>query len=529
MIRTTNIFFFVQQFLLCAGIFVGVFQPMHAQEFEQTRYEKEIKSSDYDYTVVPLKEQGLALIHDPDKFEGGKKVQEIVLIDTNMQETWKTDLKLEAAFKFIGYEYMPGVLYLLYRVGDTDYNDLHLISIQIDTHEIENYRIKHQFNLRLSHFFMVGNSAVFGGYISKESSIIIFDLATSRIKVVPGFFLNESELLDLKANENNTFNALLVEHSNANNTKLMLRTYDETGSLLLEDLIDVDKDVVIISGLTSSLSREELFIAGFYGYGNTQQAVGLYSVLVDPFSQQKIQYHEFALLDQFADYMGPKRAAKTIAKERQRKMDGKRPELKISAHPVRIQEQPNGFLLLGEVYLPSTNFNSNPYSYYPTAGFYPYGLNAIGRGYNAPPYAGPANYSQNTEVRVLETFVTLFDATGEIIFDQSLPVTDVKLANVDQASDFITYQDKIMLGYRKESDLFIKTGNIKSSQFTTDTLKIELKNESDVVHIEPEGESNIRHWYNNNFYVFGRQSIKDKNKDGNAVRYVFFITKLEAK
>lgn len=526
--RIHKILFFLHRFLLCAVIFIGVDYTLRAQEFKQTRYEKEIKSSEYDFTVIPLKEKGLALIHNPDKYEGGKKIQEIVLIDSTLHETWKTDLRLEPVFKFIGYEYMPGVLYLLYRVGDADYNDLHLISIQIDSHKIGNYRIKHQFSLKLSHFFMVGQNAVFGGYINKESSIIVFDLATSRVKVVPGFFLNESELLDLKANENNTFNALLLEHSNSNNTKLMLRTYDETGSLLLEDIIEVDKDVVIISGLTSTLSREELLIAGFYGYGNTQQAVGLYSVLVDPFAEQKIQYYEFALLDHFADYMGPKRASKTIAKERQRKMDGKRPELKISAQPIRIQEQPNGFLLLAEVYLPSTNFNSNPYSGYPSTGFYPYGLNAIGRGYNTP-YAGPSNYSQNTEIRMLETFVTLFDATGEITFDQSLPVKEVKLPSLEQASDFVTHKDKIMLAYRKESDLFIKTGNLNNNVFTTDTLKIELKNESDVVHIEQEGDANIRQWYNNNFYVFGRQSVKDKNKDGNAIRYVFFINKLEAK
>ena len=85
------------------------------------------------------------------------------------------------------------------------------------------------------------------------------------------------------------------------------------------------------------------------------------------------------------------------------------------------------------------------------------------------------------------------------------------------------------MGYRKESDLFMKTGDITSNQFKLDTLKIELKNKADVVHTEQEGDANIRHWYDNNFYVFGRQSIKNKDKDGNAVRYVFFINKLEAK
>ena len=308
----------------------------------------------------------------------------------------------------------------------------------------------------------------------------------------------------------------------------MLRTYDETGSLLLEDIIKVDKDIVILSGLTSTLSREELLIAGFYGYGNIQQAVGLYSVLVDPFSEQKIQYHEFSLLDQFADYMGPKRAAKTIAKERQRKMEGKRPELKVSAQPIRIQEQPNGFLMLSEVYLQSTTFTSSPYSNYSSTGFYPYGINPIGRGYY-PNYAGPSSYSQSAEMKVLETFVTLFDATGAITFDQSLPLKDIKLSGLEQASDFVTDKDKIFLAYRKESDLFIKTGDVRKNQFATDTLKLELKNESDIVHIEQEGDANIRYWYDNNFYVFGRQSIKDKNKDGNTNRYVFFITKLEAK
>ena len=521
----------MQSTLLCVVIIFLAHATTQGQEFIQTRYEKEVNSSDYDFTVISLKESGLAIVHNPDKFESGKKIQELVLIDANMHETWQTNLKLEPVFKFIGYEYMPGVLYLLYRVGDTDYNDLHITSIKIETHEVEDFRIKHQFNLKLSHFFMVGTSAVFGGSISKESSIIIFDLATSRIKVVPGFFLSTSELLDLKANENNTFNALLLERNTASNTKLMLRTYDETGSLLLEDLINVDKDVTIISGITSSLVRDELLIAGFYGYGNTQQAVGLFSVLVDPFEEQEIQYHEFALLNQFADYMGPKRASKTVVRERQRKMDGKRPELKIYAQPVRLQDRPDGFLFLSEVYLPSSSFNSSSFnSFYPGAGYYPYGLNPLGRGYYGP-YNNPMANPQSSNVSVVETFVTLFDSKGDISFDQSLPVKEVKLNSLEQATDFVTYQDKIILGYRKESDIFLKTGNIKSNEFKSDTLKIELKNESDVVHTEQETDGSIRYWYDNNFYVFGRQSIKDKdkNKDGNAIRYVFFINKLEAK
>jgi hypothetical protein len=68
---------------------------------------------------------------------------------------------------------------------------------------------------------------------------------------------------------------------------------------------------------------------------------------------------------------------------------------------------------------------------------------------------------------------------------------------------------------------------MKSHEFTSDTLKIELKSESDVLHNNEEGDGNMRYWYGNSFYVFGRQSIKSKNNDGNVVRHIYFINKLE--
>ena len=64
----------------------------YAQVSQTQRYEREQKNSDDYFNVISLKEEGLALFRERDKYKGSNRVWELILLDTALQEKSTLDL-----------------------------------------------------------------------------------------------------------------------------------------------------------------------------------------------------------------------------------------------------------------------------------------------------------------------------------------------------------------------------------------------------------------------------------------------------
>jgi hypothetical protein len=388
-------------------------------------------------------------------------------------------------------------------------------------------------DFKLTHFTVVGNSAVFGGYVTRQTAVLLYEMATDHVRVVPGFFVENTELLDLKANRNATFNALLVERGNREKKLLLLKTFDESGLLLLEDEIEVDSGKTILAGTTSTLEHDELLLAGTWGQGNTKQAIGLFAVLVDPFSKQPIRYFDFAELGHFLDYMPPKRAMKIKNKAERRRQAGKPLVYRTNLHVIKMEESAKGFVLLSEIYNPAVNANYsswnsyyspyyNPYGY----GYYPYGFNPMmNRYYNSPysPYGSPG---RNTDVTVLHSSLVVFDRQGKLVEDFGFRF-EAKLPVLEQVSDFIASK-KFIQFYKKEKEIYLSTNWEDGNPAEQDTLKIQLKSPEGIVRREAGDEGGVRYWFGPYIYVWGYETIKNKaQQSSEPVRYVYYVNKVK--
>lgn len=511
---------------------IGICIPSHAQFTTKGRYEKELRSSDNGFTMVSMGEKGIALMREKNKFNEGKRLWEIILLDSALAEKWQTDIEVKSNYDMIGHEFADQHVYFLLREGDRDSNKFKLIQIQINSFEIKEYEIKHDFSFRLTHFEVVGENAIFGGYVSKEPAIVLYETSTQIIKVVPGFFLKDTELLDVTVNHNATFNALLVERTSLDKQHLVVKTFDRSGILLLEDYIEIEKEKNLLSGITSSLKREELIIIGTYTEGVTTEALGYYSVLVDPFTEQKIQYFLFPTMNHVLDYLPEKRASRIKSKSTERIDQGKAPDYKAHVMPIRIEECDDGFYLLSEMYDPiSSNprpYWNNYYSPYYGYGYTPYSYNPFMNRYASSPYAMNNDWSEASSAKMVESVLVLFDDKGKMVWDNSLKYTDEKRYSVEQTSDFVLKKDLVFIAYKKEQNVFI---NSSSRQYEPemDTLAIPLENPADIVRFETEEDTGIRQWYGDSLFAWGYQSIRDKDKkDEDPVRYVFYISKFSA-
>lgn len=500
-----------------------------AQISQPARWEHENTYTSEAYSVISLSKDGIALIRELDQYRNGKRVWQLVILDTALQERWTNEVELDDALRFTGYEYIPGKVNLMFRRNESDVLRAEILMVDLGSQLIQFSKTEVKLQIRLTHYTVVDGCSVFGGYVISEPVLIIFDPIKEHNIIVPGFFFTDTELLDVRPNKNNTFNILLSQRTQGKK-KLIFRTIDKLGNILIEDEMAIDEEKSIVSGVVSVLEHDEVMIAGAFTFNNSKLASGVFSSLIDPFSDQRIQYTEFHQFQHFLDYLPEKKASKIREKASNR---GKRPpDFKTHVGVHRIEEFKGGFAFFGESYILSSG-SSNPYSnpaFNPSARAYgsPYSFTPFSNRYYNNPYQYPSVVSSE-ELRMIEGFVIGYDFKGRRLWDYSIPMDDYKAVGREQVSDFTVHNDIPHFLFKKENEL-------KFSNHSTDTLKInealtlpiQLKNEYEESKSSDDDLGNVRHWYDNYFYVWGVQTVKDIRKEGHLPsRRVFFINKIQ--
>ncbi|MEI9917873.1 MAG: hypothetical protein WDO14_03615 [Bacteroidota bacterium] len=503
-----------------------------AQINQVDRFELEQKGTDASWTIISMKEQGIALVRDKSRFLNSEKIFEIRVLDSLLKEVAYTEVGVPVRMTLIGYEYSNEYLYILLRSGDNEVASVLMLEYNLKTKDVERYDIKHDFNLRITHFTVLERHAILAGYVGREPAVIIYDILDSQLKVVPGFFLADTELLDVRINENGTFNTLMTNRSSRQDKTLTLRTFDKKGVQLMEDEIKIDQGKTILSGLTSSLVRDEMLIAGTYAVNNSKIATGFFSVLADPFKEQQIHYYDFGQLTHFLDYLSAKRAEKIKAASQRFRDKSKEPEFKTNVSNVRLEERSAGFYLLAEAYSTVTAGNMGPYPYggYGSPYYTPYsayGYSPFASRYYNSPY-NFYNQASRSDYAMLSTSVLAFNPDGKLEWDHSLKADDQRKPALEQVADFWCDKNKIVIATKSESDLVVRA-RFRNNESEEDTVKVLLKKPTDVVREETNGEGGVRHWYGNKFYVWGYQTVKDPEmRFENRTRDVFYLIKVNA-
>jgi hypothetical protein len=500
-------------------------------QLQQTQlYEKEFKYSDGVFSIISLAEDGILLIRDREKFEGGKKIWEAVYLDGDLNEKKTINLPMEPRNRLIGYEKSPGQVLLLYRQGDTEKNNIELVELNLSGDEHPRHVVKPEVAMSFTHFTRVGNSAIFGGYVNKEPSVLLYELGSGSMKIIPGFFQRDSELVDLRANVNRTFNVVLIERSQRDERRVVFQTYDEHGQLLLEDVVTIDERRTLQAGLTSMLVREDLILLGTWGEGNAKQSNGFFALPIDPFGDQKIRYTAFGELSHFLDYMKESRAKRIKENTQEVVKSGGIPNFINYVMPYRIQEYEGGFLLFAEAYSPSSSFSDfsrpySPYYYDPYYSLYGWYYPGYGRLYSRPYSYGYR--SRNEEIKTYQSMVISFAPDGSVQWDHSLQLDDVRKSSLEQVADFHYVNGHIVFLQKEESE--IKARWILPEDGEDDetvTQKILLPNPEDEIRSEKEEEGGIQYWYGNNFFVWGYHTVRNTTMK-ERVREVFYINKVE--
>ncbi len=511
---------------------------LSAQISQPLRYEREHRNSDQEYLVISMKEKGIALVGETKKYENNKKLWEIIFLDTAMVETWTTKIEVEHKMNILGHDYRDGNIYLIFQEPESASRSVNITEI-IPGHKLfKQHVFKPEVNIHLTHFSVLESTAVFGGYINKEPTLLMYHLKDEKARIIPGVIQPNVELIDLRMNVNETFNALFLEKQSSRTKKLVVRTYDANGVLIVDDVIKIEEGKTIVEAITSTLVRDEMLVVGTWTYGNAKVAAGIFSVVVDPFQDQKVNYYDFPMLNHFLDGLKPKRAAKIKAKADWRRSVGKPVEYRMNVFPVRIEETKTGFCFLGEAYEVSTNSSRNmgyypyspygysPYGYSPYG--YPYGYNSMRYRYPYNPYGPYSGTGPNTyvsEVRMKDAALVFFDGRGNMVSDLSLHFPEIKLTAKEQVSDFITRNGTTTIACKTEKEIVLKVADQNGAPAKDEKITPELKYPGEVIRSEQEDNTSIRSWYGPYFFVYGYQTVRNVSTKNS--RDVFYINKVK--
>lgn len=491
--------------------------PLHAQLQQPARLELDLSDSDEYYTVVSAGEQGVILYRkNYDQSTVLKEVYEVLCFDSELNERWTTQLEVEDA-SLTGYEYMGGKFYLLFREKANKADNYHIFRVDVETSFMTKYTIDNAIPIELTEFTAVDDVMLLGGYVNYRPTVIYFDLKNEKYRVIPGLYMNNSELLEIQTNEyDNTFTIMHTERMRNRQYTISTKTFDRSGSLLFEYRLKPGPDRNLLYGRTTSTFNDDgLHIAGTYSHGNTKYSRGIFIANVQADGSQDIHYYNYGDLQNFFSYMKAKRETRVKKRIERRKVKGKKVRLNYKLLVHDIIEKKEGNILLGEAFYPkyANNTSINAFTYG--------GYSQYNRGFDR----SSASYLEG--YRYTHAVLIGFDKKGNLTWDNSFEINDVISPSLQKYVQILPFEDCTVLLYMYE--------NVVRSKIIKQDEVLEGKTTEQIATLYPEDEvrrndfdmGGLEQWYGRYFYAYGVQRIQNLSAtDVKKNRKVFFINKV---
>ncbi len=500
---TKCILFFINAFALPLLAFSQVVQP--------ERIEIEVDKTSNDFVVVSAKDQGLMIFRDTDeRGPHGDRLWEFHKYNTSLKEEWSEVLAMNPAMELRGYDYDQGQLCVLFEDGPYMDKDMLMLNMSTQTGDTAQHHIKRIVPVALNYFEIVGQTVILGGQYNYRPAVVHYDMLTRKIKVLPGIYQNNGELIDIVPNKkDNTFDVLIGELNDDRVKTVTVKAYDQYSNLLQNAPLITESKKNLLDAQVSEFDGTRQIIAGTYGPKRSKYSRGLFVASIEPDGAQDIKYYNYVDLDNFFNYMRDKRQARVKRRIARKKARNKSINLNYRMVIHQLVADNGKYILLGEAYYPKYN------SYYyggMYGGYFP--------GRNQNTYFDGYRYTHAIAV--------CFSEDGKILWDHAFKLDNEKSMELKQLVHINVQDDKAVLMYSCDGEIRTKVVEDNGKVDDTITSPIKLANENEEVKKKNDQDiEGIQQWYDRYFYVHGTQDIKNKlNRSVDPSRKVFFINKI---
>lgn len=495
----------------------GVEQDTTEQEsfiVQPKRIEFEIGNKDEDFVVISAEEKGLLVVKQTTNRTETGFIWEMYLVDSALNVVWNRALSINYGSVFLGYDYSDHGFFLLFGKSEYKLDDMTVYQMDLAGEEILSHKVDLALPLELSHFEVVANSLIFGGYSNMRPVITVIDLDDPKPKVMPGIYNNNSSIIDVRTDKKtNNFTVVMSEQTQNKQVTISLRTFTEKGERVHTETLVSEYEKSLVDGVSTSFDNGTQYVAGTYSKRKSEYSRGLYLAKLNLGEQEYIKYHDYAELENFFSYMQAKREKRVKEKIERKKVKGKKAKFNYRLLVNDMVKRDNEYVLIGEAYYPKySNYGSNDF-------YSPYSNGRGGNNFSSPNFIG---------YKYTHAVVAGFSKKGELLWDNSFEINDVLSYALKENVQISVEDDRIVLLYVYEN--VIRSKIIQNDEILEGKSfdPIELHFKSDEIRENDKEMEGLEKWYDANFYAYGIQHIKNlKDKDVKLNRRVFYINKVQ--
>jgi hypothetical protein len=492
------------------GLLIVVTSSSAMAQVEQTqRFEIPISIWDREYSIVSASVHGLYLTRTINA--GRTQALQLIKLDTAFRQNWSGSLPIPKNYVIASKKVFNKSLYVLMRFATYSNSNLLLFIINNEDGSFRQHVIKSYIPFFQTEFEITANAVLLGGYYNQIPIAIHYDTRLSRSKVLPGMFNEAGELNQIKVNADNTFDVLISARARSKTRTIWIKSYAADGVLIENRALIPDEQNHLIFGRETRTAANEPIVAGVFGNRVREFSKGIFITKLEG-DEQHTRYYAFSDMQNFFKFMKAKREKRVKSRIERKKIKGKKIRMVYRFLLHELVPYNDNYILLGEAFYPkyqSTN-----------SGFFAGGYN-IG---------APSSYTGGGRVfagyQYTHAVVMCFDKNGNMLWDNSFEINDVRSYSLEQFVKLEVHDDKIAMMYLFDGE--IRTKVIKDNEVlegkTSDPIK--TLREIDLVRGSDVDVGKLDYWYDDKLYACGIQEISN---NGGGRRKVFFINKVTFK
>lgn len=472
--------------------------PVCGQLEKVERVEFPVSTSlDESFEVFPLGDQGALTILRKGVFSGRGEEWHLSRLDTNLRAAWASSYQLN--FRYVPVMAYQNQLYAYWVFAEPDTDKFLFLQVNLETGDRDVHEGKLLSNIDIHHFKVMESKAILAGYHRGRPVVVVYSFFDRTTRVLPGLYEKNSELNGIDLNEHDGLINVITYAFRKRQCLFQIKTYNYEGRHLKTTTL-TDEDYSIISGQIIPLNENDSYLIGNYSIGCTPFSQGIYISHIMDTEPEKLEYIEFSELENFFNYMSPKRKARMIARIGKRKSLGKENKFRYRLLLHNLIETETEILLVAEVYYPNYR-NYNPGGV---------GMNSFSRG----------TIRAQDGYRYTHAIVCGFDKDGKYKWDNSFAIKNLVSYDLQEMVQLSRFGDYWVLAYPDEGN--IHTEVIKREKVIVESTKHELQPKSrGLLYHE---NANLAAWYDRYFIAFGRQKPEDAPTASQ--KEVYYITKL---
>jgi hypothetical protein len=473
--------------------------PAVAQLEQSVRLEFKVSQSiDEYFDVTPLDKEGLLVTQRQEEHYGNEKWF-FYRFDSALKQLWTTEYKL--AYELHPIKSYHNQQYLFWLLQETDTDKVTVLRLDLQNGEIETFKGDLLTRADIVHFKVLGNTAFIGGYHHSRPVVMAFSFFDKSIKALPYLYTSNTEISNIELDEQRNQLSVLLYTLKRGDCQFTIKTYSYEGKLIKTTTMPFEDNNGLISGKILPLDEASSLIVGNYAQGCTQYSQGLYFSRIKDAELEKLQWVDFSKLENFFNYLKPKRKQKVVDKISKRKEEGKEPKFRYRLLVHDVIKNNDEFVLVAEVYYPVYK-NGNIY------------------------YGGGVSRNNNREFdgfRYTHAIVCGFDKSGKLLWDNCFALENVESIELLPMVQVTQRDGLLVLGYPKEGK--INTEVIERNKVIREREAFEIKTSEEGERIVDNERGLLAAWYDRYFVAYGYQKIGSEKWVG-VPREVFYVNKL---